>query len=191
MSSKGSVTSWLDRLRAGDEDGAQRLWQDYFHRLVGLARGKLVARPRALDGPEDVALSAFKSFFLAAKAGRFPRLNDRRDLWQILVMLTARKAIDALRRDRDVFVAEDSSAGLAIDNIVGSEPTPSFAIEVAEQCERLLGLLPSDELRAIALLKLEGYTNEQIAERIERSLATVERKLSLIRETWEAADGHA
>jgi hypothetical protein len=48
-------------------------------------------RPRAAD-EEDVALSAFHSFCRDAEAGRFPELGDRKDLWQILVMLTARKA---------------------------------------------------------------------------------------------------
>src|SRR4029077_8411207 len=101
--------------------GAQKLWQEYFRRLVGLARVKLAARQLALNGPEDVALSAFKSFCRAAEDNRFPRLNDRHDLWQILVVLTARKAVDALRRERHRPDNEDSSAGLAFENIVGDE----------------------------------------------------------------------
>jgi DNA-directed RNA polymerase specialized sigma24 family protein len=56
---------------------------------------------------------------------------------------------------------------------------------VAEECRRLLGRL-DDDLRALALLKMEGYTNEEIASRLGRSRATVERKLRLIRRAWEA-----
>ena len=46
MSSSGSVTAWIDQLRAGDRAAAQRLWQGYFHRQIDLARRKL-CRARA------------------------------------------------------------------------------------------------------------------------------------------------
>ena len=180
MPSKGSVTNWLHELRAGDDLGAQRLWERYFARLVGLGRARLVGKPRTLNDPEDVALSAFKSFFAAARQRRFPKLNDRHDLWQILVMLTARKAIDALRR-----AGNHPVEPLDPENLIGPEPTPAFAVEVADACRELLARLPDDSLRDIALLKLEGYTNDEIAARLERSRATVERKLAYIRRTWE------
>ncbi len=60
---------------------------------------------------------------------------------------------------------------------------------IAEDFERLLLLLADDELRRIALLKLEGYTNEELAQRIGRSIPTVERRLRLIRETWKVEYG--
>ena len=41
------------------------------------------------------------------------------------------------------------------------------------------------QLRTIALLKLEGHTNDEIAARIGRSVPTVERRLRLIRQTWK------
>src|SRR3954447_6495601 len=91
MDSPGSVTCWLDGLRLGDDAAAQWLWEGYFARLVGMARKKLRGRrPRAAD-EEDVALSAFDSFCRGAEAGRFPRLNDRDDLWQVLVLLYRRR----------------------------------------------------------------------------------------------------
>lgn len=71
--------------------------------------------------------------------------------------------------------------------MVGAEPTPSFAAEVAEECRVLLEKLGDDELKQIALAKLEGFSNAEIAERIGKSLATVERKLKLIRKTWDPA----
>ncbi len=89
MSNNGSVTGWLAALRNGDSIAAQRCWEGYFDRLVRLARAKLAAKRRTLQDPEDIALSALKSFCLAAERGRFPKLDDRHDLWQILVMLTA------------------------------------------------------------------------------------------------------
>jgi DNA-directed RNA polymerase specialized sigma24 family protein len=190
-----SVTGWLPGMRAGDHAAAQRLWEAYFVRLVGLARAKLAGRPHTLDDPEDVALSAFNSFCAAAKQGRFPKLNDRHDLWQVLVMLTARKAIDALRREQAEKrppqpLQANTDSVPDIDQYVGAEPTPSFAAEVADEYRQLLDKLPSHELRTIAVLKLDGHTNEEIAAHLTRGLATVERKLAIIRRIWVEAGRH-
>src|SRR5262249_44003183 len=72
----------------------------YFRRLVGLARKKLRAAPRRAADEEDVALSAFDSFCRGAEQDRFPQLHDRLDLWQLLVLLTARKAVDLAQPER-------------------------------------------------------------------------------------------
>jgi hypothetical protein len=101
MSPTESVTVWLARLKSGQRDeAAWRLWQVYFDRLVRLARARLASRPRLARDAEDVALSAFDSFVRAVEAGRFPRLEDSDDLWQVLLVLTARKAGKLVRRSR-------------------------------------------------------------------------------------------
>ena len=59
---------------------------------------------------------------------------------------------------------------------------------MAESCRRLLEMLSTQELRDVAVWKLEGYTNEEMTAKMKngqgRSLATVERKLALIRAIW-------
>jgi hypothetical protein len=100
MSSSGSVTVWLGQLQAGDPLAAERLWQGYFHKLVNLAQQRLQGRPPAVADGEDVALSVIDSFCRGAQRGQFPRLDDRHDLWQLLVMLTARKVCRLLRDER-------------------------------------------------------------------------------------------
>jgi DNA-directed RNA polymerase specialized sigma24 family protein len=196
MTNTGTVTRWLDGLRDGDHLAAQKCWEKYFARLVNLARAKLAGKPRTFQDPEDVALSALKSFCLAAKRGKFPKLDDRHDLWHVLVMLTARKTIDALRRNRPNIVTiprpatGDSSGGLTIDDIVGDEPSPAFAAQVAEQRQQLLDELPDNEIRRIVELKLQNFTNPEIAKIVKRSLATVERKLAIVRKTWKELNPH-
>src|SRR5262245_5769209 len=98
MTSHGSVTGWMGRARQGDDHAAGQLWQRYFHQLVSLARGALKGAPRRAADEEDVALSAFDSFCRGAEQGRFPDLNDRDNLWRLLVVLTRRKAAH-LKRD--------------------------------------------------------------------------------------------
>lgn len=185
------ITVWLEQLKAGDPAAAQPLWETFFARLVGLARARLRGTPRALADEEDVALSAFDSFCRGAGAGRFPRLNDRDDLWQLLVVLTVRKAAGLARfqgRQRRAGpgqAADPGDDGSPLAQAAGAEPTPEFAAQVAEEYRRLLSLLADAELRSVAVWKMEGYTNAEVAAKLGRSEGTVERKLALIRKCWE------
>src|SRR6516165_10866377 len=99
-SGPGSVTCWITQLKAGERAAAQPLWEGYFRQLVARARRQLQGVPLRAADEEDVALSAFDSFCRAAENGRFPDLSDRDDLWQLLLLLTDRKAIDLARRER-------------------------------------------------------------------------------------------
>jgi hypothetical protein len=72
MPAPGSVTHWINALKGGDPAAAQKLWERYFARLVGLARKKLQGTRHLTADEEDVALSAFDSFCRGAAAGRFP-----------------------------------------------------------------------------------------------------------------------
>jgi DNA-directed RNA polymerase specialized sigma24 family protein len=197
MGSEESVTHWLGLLRAGDRAAAQPLWERYFRLLVMRARAKLGTAPRRAADEEDVALSAFHSFCRAAEQGRFPRLDDRHDLWRLLMVITARKAAHQVRDERRARRgggqvkaeadlahdnAEDGEAALAA--LAGAEPTPEFAAQVAEECRRLLDKLGAEELRSIALWQMEGYTIEEIAAKLSVAPRTVARKLVVIRGHW-------
>jgi DNA-directed RNA polymerase specialized sigma24 family protein len=185
MSAPGSVTEWLGRLQAGDVAGAQPLWERYFQRLVGLARKKLRGNKPRLGDEHDIALMAFHSFCRAAKQGRFPRLSDRKDLWQILVMLTARKTWALLKHEGCTRYGGGATVTTAdLEQIIGPAPSPAFAAQMAEDFQVLLNKLEDDELRELALLKMEGWTNAEIAPKLKCVLRTVERKLSLIRQIW-------
>jgi len=196
--SDGSVSHWLGQLKAGNEDAARELWGRYFQRLVGLARAKLRGAPKAVADEEDVALSAFDSFCRTAARGRFPDLHDRNDLWQLLMLITERKACDLANYERrqrrgggkvlDEAALQhgDASAEDApLARVLSQEPSPEFALQTAEECRRLLDLLGDDDLRQTALWKMEGYSVEEIATQMGVVPRTVKRWLRLIRQTWE------
>ena len=197
-----SVTRWIDLLKAGDPAAAQPLWQRYFERLVRLARQKLRSAPRRAADEEDVALSAFDSFCRGLERGRFPQLQDRDDLWRLLVVVTARKAIDQIHHEARAKRgggrvrgesalerpgAPDGEAGL--HEFLGREPTPETAALVTAEFQRLLALLPDDGLREVAVWKMEGYTGEEIAAKRGCARVTVQRMLALIRQAWGAEGG--
>ncbi len=197
MSSADSVTHWIGQLKAGDPAAAQRLWERYFPRLVGLARKKLHGMPRRAADEEDVALSAFNSFCQAAERGQFPKLRDRDSLWPLLVVITARKAHNLRRYEgrqkrgggmAQTQAAPDRGAGeelvFTLEQIIDREPTPEFALQVAEEYERLLASLRDPVLQSIAVWKMEGCTNPEIAAKLGCALRAVERRLRVIRSIW-------
>lgn len=195
MPEDDAVSQWLHDLQAGDSTAAQKLWERYFPRLVHLARNRLPSAARRVSDEEDVALSAFKSFCLGLERGRFPQLEDREDLWALLVVITARKAQAHVRHQTrqkrgggkvltETDLVGDDGTPIGINDVVSKEPTPEFAAQVAEECERLLDCLDDDDLRTTALLKMEGYTRDEMAEKLNRSTSSIARRLDLIRQLW-------
>jgi DNA-directed RNA polymerase specialized sigma24 family protein len=191
-SETGSVSEWIRQVQSGDPFAAQKLWERYFDRLIPLARKELRTIRGYASDEEDVVLSAFASFCRCAARGQFPQLGDRTDLWRLLVMLTARKAHhvhrDEQRQKRGGRAASLRGAVLELEEIIGREPTPEFAAQVAEECDGLLARLGTAELRSIALFKMEGYTTDEIAVKLGCARSTVERRLRLIRSLWKAEE---
>jgi len=155
-----------------------------------------MSRNRVAD-EEDVVLSAFNSFFEGAKRGMYPSLEDEDSLWRILVVLTNRKAIDSIEKDRrlkrgggkvrgeSVFVgASGDSDGPGLQAFIGRDPNPEQAAEFIEETRRLLGMLPDDTLRTIVIRKMEGHTSHEIAKMLDVSPRTIKRKLQVIRGVW-------
>lgn len=196
MSASGSITLLLERFRAGDRTALHPLWDAYFRRLVGLASKKLGNFQHGAFDKEDIALSAFNAFCTRIESGASPQIRDRHGLWQMLALLTTRKAMNRikseLRQKRDVRKNLSSSEGVDPENVdvlyieaLGREPDPAQAVEVADSMRHLLDSLANEEFKTIALKKLEGFTNQQIAQQLGRSLATVERRLDVIRARWQ------
>jgi DNA-directed RNA polymerase specialized sigma24 family protein len=191
----GSVTVWITNLQAGKPEAAQQLWERYFGQMVGLARLKLRGAARRVADEEDVAMSVFDRFCRGVEQGRFPQLDDRDNLWRLLVVLTAREASN-LRRDenrqkrggRPAGEAAPNPNDLKLEEVISREPSPAFAAQLADVCQHLLAALGDDTLRAVAQAKMEGYTTEEIAKTLHYSSRTVERKLDLIRAIWERED---
>jgi DNA-directed RNA polymerase specialized sigma24 family protein len=193
MDAEGSITRLIGLAKAGEAEAAEGLWAAYFRKLVALARRKLDAAPRRAADEEDVALSAFKSFWDAARQDRFPRLTDRASLWPLLVAITANKCAEQHRREtRRKRGGGVAPAAVGLEQVVGREPTPEFACQVADELDHLLGRLDATGdplLRRVAVLRMGGHNPGEIAAALGCARRTVERKLALIERCWAAEVG--
>jgi len=193
-----SPTYWLPALQQGNEQAAERLWKEYFLKTVRLAKRKMGGlRLRAAD-EEDVALSAMNSFCRMAK-NRDEPIADSTELWKLLATIVRRKVNKERQRQfadkrqeyrqvgesgispmYDEQEKEEFGSGLA--QISDREPSPELAMELAETWERILALPEAEE---IVLLKRDGYSNSEIAEKMGCSTRTVQRAIEKIRKEWE------
>ncbi|NNE00919.1 MAG: RNA polymerase subunit sigma-70 [Pirellulaceae bacterium] len=195
MSKSTNVSHWIHLVKTGDSTAANRIWQHYFDRLVRSVRGRLYGQNRAVSDEEDIVLSVFDSFYNAAENGRFPDLSDRDDLWRLLLRMAARKVVDKRRHDLRQrrggnvrlhsldHTGDDGSFddGRVIEAI-GDEPSPEMVLMMQESVEQLFSHLGVGQLRDLAVAKLEGYSNAELAQRFGCSERTIERRLHLIRE---------
>ena len=204
MGAQGSVTRLIIDLRSDEpavrEVAARLVWGRYFKELLTLARNHLSARIRCREDEEDILQSMYKSFYIRQRRGDFD-LANRDELWNLLVRITLRKARNTANRHlqgkRDVRREDPEAAadrsggdlpGTILDQIDSDGPTPAEAALLNEALERRFEMLKDPALRQIALWKLEGSTNAEIAERLQCTLRTVERKLERIRAYWGSGD---
>lgn len=194
----GSITRWLGDLKHGGDSAAQHLWERYFDRLTRLAFDYLRGNPRRVSDEEDAALSAFNTFVAKQRAGGLPQVQDRDDLWRILVVLTLRKVKDQVNHERrikrgggrkiwgdaDRERAADGTRGLDLDDVEGREPSPLFAALFADEVRQRLDSLPDARCRQVALLRLEGHKVSEVASALGVTNATVKRDLVIVRKRW-------
>ncbi len=193
-----SVTRWIGELKDGKSEASRKLWERYFSRLIRLAANRLRSAPRRVADEEDVAVSVFDSLCRGVTEGRFQLLKDRDDLWKLMTAIVGMKAVDQIRRQtaqkrggtdvrgESIFGTAGASQIGGLSQMLHGEPTPEFIAMMDEQLSEMFRALPDDSLREVARMRFEGYANEEIAQSMDISLRSVERKLKVIREIWIA-----
>lgn len=188
-----SISAWLVSLRHGDQQAAQDLWSHYESQLVAVARQKLGHAQSGYADEEDVAQLAFTSLCRGALEGRFQGVSNRDELWWLLLAITKRKAVDLIRHEtaqkRGGNLAPERKSnsdvnGFTFGNMVARDPTPEYLAMLSEQYARLMSSLRDDCLRQVVMWRIEGYTTVEIAEQLQITKRSVERKLQLIRGKW-------
>ena len=187
----GSITQWLQRLHSGEADAAKEIWNRYYPRVVRLAALQLIkSDDRSID-EEDVAQSTFRTVYLAVMNGKYPDIEDRRDLWRLLLVSTLNRVrrhhrdSHTLKRSVNELVTQDQSRRRLIMEISGPEAQAEMADLIETLFRRLDQEDPTGELRQIALLKLEEHSASAIARRLKRRKNHVLQRIRLIRILWE------
>jgi RNA polymerase sigma factor (sigma-70 family) len=177
----GSVSLLYEEVRNGDERAVGELWKRFLPRLLGLARKALKGRELRHADSDDVVQSAFLSFWQGAAGGQFDQPASRENLWNLLGVITVRKARKLIEREQ---AAKRGGGRRAAEATTRPEPAVADTVAFDAFCSDLFELL-DDELQGFAALRMMGYTNREVAEMLDCSERKVERKLQLIRTLWE------
>ncbi len=197
-STPGSMTRWADALRSPDlalrDEAARRIWERYSASLLALVRRHLDQKFQRREDEHDILQSMYKSFCLGQQKRPEP-LDDRDHLWCLMVHITMCKVANTVKKHqaarRDIrreqaptFLESGDSTAFpewVLEQMDRNEPGPLEAMILEEELQAWLTLLPED-LRQIALWKLEGFTNKDIGEKIQRTERSVELKLQIARQ---------
>jgi RNA polymerase sigma factor (sigma-70 family) len=197
--STGSVTRCIQQFKAGDDAAFEKIWQHYFDQLLGVARDVMKRRRQWGAADEnDIVQNALWSVCRGLPHNKsYEGVNSRESLWPILVAITKFKVADNYRREAAAkrgggkVVSEGALEGSASriecdfsQLIADRSPTADDIVELTEQLQSLMELLEQDDLKEVAQMHLEGWKNNEIAQKLGVSSRTVERKLSIIRDTW-------
>lgn len=183
-----SISTTVAGIKDGDERAAEKVFSRYFESLVRKARRRLGNGMERAGDAEDIALEALRQFFAQARRNGFPRLKNNDDIRTLLLVLVDRRAVDFRR------AAQRRSANEVGESVLqgpSNDPTPfdpedfrppadyvlSFGLEVRE----LLAEIGDPTLANIAIMKLEGWTNADIARSVNLTERSIERKLDRIR----------
>ena len=187
MVEMGTITRCIRDLEVGEtsrrDDAARELWEYFFADLMCCARRRLQAAnaSRGLADEEDAAERAFTKVCRGIERGQL-RLGNRIDLFKVLRSAATREAIRLIHHDKRARYCGRHEA--VLEHIPAAAPSAELLVLAFDACQRLLYLLDNDDLRQVAIWKLAGYSNEAIRFQLGCSIATVERVLAHIRETW-------
>jgi RNA polymerase sigma-70 factor (ECF subfamily) len=189
MSAQDSFALLIQQLLAGHPLGADKVYRRFADRLLALARVRLDHRLRGKADPEDVVLSALRSFLTGCAEGQFT-LQDPDQLWNLLTLITLRKCrrqarhylaeCRDVRREEAPAGEEDSGLGelLGLDR----EPTPEEAAEMQDLLEQVVARLGKPLKRRVFELSLQGYSVQEIAEQVNYYERGVERIRAEVRQ---------
>jgi RNA polymerase sigma factor (sigma-70 family) len=171
----------LERFRSGDPQAADELFGRYVDRLTRLARVRLSPALAARTDAEDIVMSAYRSFFIGARGGRF-KLSRSGDLWRLLASITLHKLYREARRHGAAGRSIAKETPLRDAEFFGREPSPEEAVGVTDELQTLLASL-EPFARRILEMRLQEESLATIAEATGRSERTVRRTLAEIRDS--------
>jgi len=177
-------------LRDGDREVLFDFWKQYGQALQQVAERNLAPGMRRRVGADDVVQSACRTFLRRAQVGQF-ELADSEELWRLLCAITLNKVREQtrfhLRQKRglgqEIHAVQDS---INDPNPAAAKgPTPAEAAAFGDQLEQLLLGLDAEE-RKIVDLKLQDFTQDEIAQQLGCSERTVRRVLKRVQARWIA-----
>ena len=178
-------------MRDGNPDAVSKLVERYFRKIAQYSNKRLDARMRVAEDGEDIAIMVLDTLTRNAQLGLFPNIQHREDLWLILILLTQQLVIERKRQanlERPVIHNMTdllTRANESHETYLQEDQAQSRILEIVDCWNELLKSLDNDRSRDIARLKLQGFSNREIATVLQIVPKTVDRKVNAIMQRWQ------
>ncbi len=182
------VSRLFEKLQQGDESAIAKIWSYFAADLAKIARQRLSTESKRIYDEDDACISAFRSFCSAAMKGKINSQLNRDSLLRMLIVFTSRKASNRNRYSKSqrrnvqkTFEIESAD----LEEQAPSQSPAEVAIDFLDACDVMFSKLDDPLLKEICWMKMEGYEDKEIAEKLGKSTRTIQRKCEVIRRNWK------
>jgi len=185
MSESNKTTQrWVQAFKQSDDTAIGEFWKEHQKQLKRIAARYISVPLKQRFDDQDIAQSAFRSFARQMHEQDF-EFDNRNDVANLLFAIAANKAKEKARYhlrqkrgiDQEVYISH-------LANLDRTEPTPDEQVAFSEILE-LIGDFAEDEQKIIQL-RMDGYSQKDIATQLRCSERTVRRKLKVIQKQLES-----
>lgn len=181
----------LSQVRQGSVDAIAELYHCYFRRSVALAQSRLQDGEARVIDEEVAAISALDSLVDRMRGGAYADVHDRLQVWRLLARIVDRK-VTKYRRQMYGPTRSPQQPMLGVDHIspdgsdfgtpiASKDPMPISNLIADEALQRLLDALADPDARSVVLLRLDGFNDVEIADRLGHSRRWVSRRMETIK----------
>jgi RNA polymerase sigma-70 factor (ECF subfamily) len=180
----------VKHFQEGSESAARDLFDKYCERLMKLARRRIGHKMASRFDPEDVVQSAFRTFFTRVRNDEFVFANED-DTFKLLVRITVRKTLRRIEHHSADKRNPAAEAGKPTDGseqfayIAAQEPTAEMEIALIDELEKFMTQFKPME-REVLELKVQGYSNVEIAEKLNTYDRKIRRVIDRVEEVLMA-----
>lgn len=196
-----NITFFLNKRDELPKGGTEAIWKEYYPKVRAVIERKLRnTKTRDFDG-EDVAQDAMKSLFFGLQEDKFDQLKNSEELWHLLVTIASRK-ITAYRRKANaqkrgggatrgesVFLKPGMESGTGINEVSDENDVAETVDQLLETYRELLPEIGDEKTIETIMLRMQGYSNKEIAKQMQCSVSRIEQRISKVRKLWTTKSG--
>lgn len=199
------LKEWLTRAAEGEECAIEQLWRVYYPKLKSAVNARIVSIPRLAGESSDLTSKSLAGFLCSTIRSPVLDLTDVNSVWKLLKVVALRHIKDVAKQ-RFAQKRGGPLATISLDQAIGgkddvdktslgmgriatalwdkSAPDPCDGLLFDELVEKLLANVPDERTKSIVLMRLNDYSNGEIADMLKISIRTVQRHIKEIEELW-------
>jgi DNA-directed RNA polymerase specialized sigma24 family protein len=182
------ITGKFLRAKQGDADAFAAIFHHFYRRLCGYIRTMLTTTDQRQHHEEDLANHVMSRVWEMRNREMFDVAQRREEIWQAICRVAifdtrdrARYVRSKKRNVEDLGFWDDCNSIASIRNRSNHERE----FEISELWRVFWNKLPDDSYREIVRLSLAGISKREIAEKLNTTERTINRRIEVMVQLWQ------